>query len=386
MAFSSDSASDSAAPALLLDVLAVVRRHRRLISRATVAALLVSALVALRLPNLYPATTTFYASDLQTSDPDQLASGERKVTLTPLPEDLDRAVNIGQSQPVLDYLIDRFHLASHYQYDSSATPEARQEVRLRLLERLDLAVTDRDVVELTVLDTDPVLAARLANALVARIDTVNVALTRPNRQRVVSVFSDKYLALSRSYGLLSDSLLAARRRYGISGLDREGRYLAKLLIEKQAELVAARLRNAPNASSLAAEVQALSQLPAPGAAILTREGWLQGSSLVQRLQVEQQALATELGTARAAVEVAKANLTQRLSTIYVLQPATPGARKVKPIRWLIVAASTLGVFLLTTLAALLLDFFGQPGAVTLSDEAETPARANEPRRQPAAHG
>lgn len=359
--------SPSSARPTPLDLLDVVRRAARPILLTTLAAALVSAVIALRLPNLYPATATFYTTNLEASDPDQLAAGERRVVLLPKPEDLDRAVNIGRSQPVADFIIKKYRLAAHYDYDTATTAEALQTVREKFNERLAIEVTDRDAVELTFIDADRELAATIANDLVGRIDSVSVQLMHPNRERVLALFENRYRALAEAFEVTRDSLLINRRRFGIPGMYQESRYLARELIRKQAELTETRTRlNAQRAAG-----QATGTLPAqvagleaavtglvhqvPGGQALSRDAWIVGNPVVERLQAEMDGLQTELVKARSAYEAARASLTSRVSNVYVVQPAFPVARKVRPIRWLIVAASTLGAFILTSLAALLLE-------------------------------
>ncbi len=343
-------------PALpLLDVLGVVRRWQRPILLTTVAAAVVSAVVALQMPNIYPATTTFYATNLETSDPDQLGSGERKVVLQPTPADLDRAVNIGRSQPVADYIIRKYRLADHYKYDTTATPEARHAVREQFNERLDMQISDRDVVELTFMDTDRDLAAKIANDVVARIDTVSQQLMRPNRQRVLSLFETKYVLLDKVYAATRDTLTNLRQRSGIFGMDREDRYLAKAIVEKQTGILEARARG--NSGEVHALQSALDGLihAQPGSNTLTLESFAKHRYRISRLQSEMDVILGNLVQARGAYETAKATLSARVSNLYVVQPAYPMARKVKPIRWLIVLGSTVIAFALTTFAAILIE-------------------------------
>ena len=347
-------------PALppLTDLLGVIRRWRRPILLTTAAAAVVSAVIALRLPNIYPATTAFYATNLETSDPDQLASGERKVVLLPQPADLDRAVNIGRSQPVADYIIAKYHLARHYDYDTAATPQALQSTRELFQERLEMKISDRDAIELTFLDTDRDLAAAIANNLVATIDSVSQQLMQPNRQRVLSLFETKYRVLAETYGHSRDSLMAMRRRSGLHGMEREDRYLAKAITETQTALRQTRASGG-STTGLQAALDGL-LYARPGSNTLTLESFATTRYQISRLQAELDAIQLNLVQARAAYETARATLSGRVSNLYVLQPAFPVARKVQPVRWLIVFSSTLVAFALATLAALLLEYLRAP--------------------------
>ncbi len=348
-------AAPAPAPLPFPDLLGVVRRWRRPILLTTVAAAVVSAVVVLRMPNIFPATATFYATNLETSDPAQLGSGERNVVLLPEPADLDRAVNIGRSQPVADYIIAKYRLAAHYDYDTARTPFAQQSTRDLFLERLDLHISDRAVVELTFLDANPELAATIANDIVARIDTVSQQLLRPNRQRVVGLFEAKYRQLNTVYRTTRDSLTALRQRSGLNGLEREDRYLAKAIAEKQTALRQARAGGGGNVAALQAALDGL-LYARPGSNTLTLESFTRSRYQISQLQAELDALQTSMVAARASYEVARATFSGRVSNIYVVQPAYPVGRKVAPMRTVIVISSAVGAFILATLAALLLEW------------------------------
>ena len=367
-------------PALppLTDLLGVIRRWRRPILLTTAAAAVVSAVIALQLPNIYPATTTFYATNLETSDPDQLASGERKVVLLPQPADLDRAVNIGRSQPVADYIIARYHLARHYRNDTAATPQALQTTRELFQERLEMKINDRDAIELTFLDTDRDLAASIANQLVATIDSVSQQLMQPNRKRVLNLFETKYRMLADAYTPTRDTLMQMRRRSGIHGMDREDRYLTKAITETETALRAARASGGKTAT-LETVLDGLLHAK-PGSNTITLESYAANRYQITRVQQEIDAILTSLVQARGAYEVARATLSGRVSNLYVLQPAFPVARKVQPVRWLIVLSSMLAAFALTTLAALLLEYLRAPSGEMATTE---PAPGRTPEAAPA---
>ncbi|MBC7448170.1 MAG: hypothetical protein H7330_08940 [Hymenobacteraceae bacterium] len=360
-------AATSPALSPLADLLGVVRRWRRPILLTTVAASIVSAGIALRMPNIYPATTTFYATNLETSDPDQLSSGERKIVLLPEPADLDRAVNIGSSQPVADYIIARYHLAAHYHYDTARTPEARQSTRELFQERLSMQVSDRAAVELTFLDTDRDTAAAIANDLVTIIDSVSQHLMQPNRRRVLQLFETKYQLLDQAYTTTRDTLQHLRKRTGLYGLEREDRYLAKAIAETETALRAARAGGGGRAAALQTALDGL-LYRRPGSNTLTLESFAANRYRVNRLQSELEAIQGSLVKARDAYETARATLGGRVSNVYVVQPAFPVARKVQPVRWLIVLSSTVAAFVLVTLAALLLEYLRALGGPAVPDD------------------
>ena len=96
----------------------IITRWKYFVSGAVVLAAIVSIIVALLLPNVYRSTAIFIPTNPQTADPDRLLEGNgqsgSKLELGGRVEDLDRAITIGESQPVAELIIKQFDLYKHY--------------------------------------------------------------------------------------------------------------------------------------------------------------------------------------------------------------------------------------------------------------------------------
>ncbi|WP_187632045.1 hypothetical protein [Hymenobacter lutimineralis] len=330
---------------------------------AGLLALVVSAIVALLLPNEYASTAVFIPSNPQAIDPDRtLAEGGR---LDPggRGEDLDRVITIGQSQPVAEALIRRFDLYKHYRAGTPGNDEADNYVLFEFNSNLSIVHNERDAIELTFLDTDKHLAARIANTMVGLIDSINQQLTVDNRRKVLDLYRTRYQYLNESFRRTQQQMLKARRHYGIYGLEEESRYLAREVIRVEAALRQAEGSGASSAT-IAGLRRALRGLTETNSGNrFNLEGYAQGLDSVQMLETRLKDLSNRMANAYGEYEAADVALKSRISSLYVVQPAYPATKKARPIRWLIVlggVAITLGLSVVLIAA---LEWYRAPRAV-----------------------
>ena len=340
----------------LLGLWPVINRWKYQVLGAVALAFAVSVVVALMLPNIYKSTAVFYSTNPQTTDPDRIVTEGGKLELGGRTEDLDRVITIGESQPVAEEVIRRFNLHQHYKVGKAGDDLADQAALDEFSSNLSIVHNDRDAIELTFQDKDKVLAARIANALVQSIDSVNQQLTFANRRKVLDLYGQRRNFLEREYRLTYDSLLAGRRRYGIYGLALESRYLAKEIIETEREL--RRAEGEGNSSKAAGLRRALRGLTrTDGGNVFNLESYSAGIDKMNTLYARFNDLQTRLLDARTAYETARLGISGKISSIYVVQEAYPATRKAKPVRWMIVASSVLITFALSVIFITLLELY-----------------------------
>ena len=340
----------------LLGLWPVINRWKYLVIGALALALVVSAVVALLMPNIYKSTTVFYPTDPQTTDPDRIVTEGGKLALGGRTEDLDRVITIGQSQPVAEGIIRRFRLHEHYKVGKAGDDAADNAALNEFSSNLNIVHNDRDAIELTFRDKDKVLAARIANAMLQSIDSVNQQLTFANRGKVLELYAQRRNFLEREYQSTSDSLLAGRRRYGIYGLALESRYLAKEIIETESALRRAEGEgNSSKAAGLRRALRALTK--SEDGNIFNLESYTTGIDRMNTLYARFADLQNRLIKARSDYETARLSISGKISSIYVVQEAYPATRKAAPVRWFIVVSSVLITFVLSVIFITLLELY-----------------------------
>ncbi|SHJ29791.1 Chain length determinant protein [Hymenobacter daecheongensis DSM 21074] len=340
----------------LLGLWPVINRWKTLVLAAVGLALIISVIVALMLPNIYKSTAVFYPTNPNTTDPDRIFTEGGKLELGGRAEDLDRVITIGESQTVAELIIKRFKLHKHYKTGVAGDDQADQAALDEFNSNLTVVHNDRDAIELTFKDRDKVLAAKITNTLTQVIDSINQQLTFENRRKVIELYGERKEFLEREYALTRDSLVQGRRRYGIYGMDRESRYLAKEIIETEADLRRAEGEgDSRRAAGLRRALKGLTQ--ADGGNLLNLESYVAGTDLMSTLYARFNDIQGRLIGARSAYETARLAISGKISSIYVVQKAFPATKKSAPVRWLIVFSSVLITLVLSIIFITLLELY-----------------------------
>ncbi|MEL5996168.1 hypothetical protein, partial [Hymenobacter segetis] len=261
-----------------------------------------------------------------------------------------------------ELVIKKFKLHEHYKAGTPGDDVADNAVLSEFTSNLDIVHNERDAIELTFIDKDKNLAARIANTLVQVIDSVNQQLTLENRRQVLNLYRQRYDYLSTSYERSRRELVGARHRYGIFGLEMQGRYMVKQLIETEAALRKAEASGG-DVAGLKRSLRGLTR--ADGGNLINLESYVAGTDSLAMFTTRVADLQSRLIAARSAYETAELSIKGRLSSVYLVQKAYPATKKFKPVRSLIVLGSMLLTFALSIVFIALLELYryNRPGAV-----------------------
>ena len=322
-------------------------------------AAIVSIVVAIMLPNVYKSTSVFFPTDPQTSDPDRLLEADKEnrkmLELGGRAEDLDRAITIGESQPLAEMIIKKHNLYKHYEMGAPGDDASDNAVLYEFSSNLSIVHNERDAIELTFMDRDKFLAARIANDIVQAIDSMNQQLTYENRRKVLNLYRLRYDTLSTLFERNRKATVAARYRKGVFGLEMQGRYLAKEIIKVETELRKAEAGGGGNIPALRRALRGLTRTD--GGNVINLESFTNGGDSLSILADRTNDLQNRLVEAQGAYETAALSIRGQVASLYVVQKAYPATKKVKPVRWLIVVGSVLVTFALSVVVVALLELF-----------------------------
>lgn len=360
-------------PASLTGLLPIINRWKFHVLGLTLLAMVISTVVSLLLPNVYRSTTVFYPTNLAGLDPDRIVEGSR-IEKFGNREDIDRITTLGMSQPLAEYIVNKYQLYRDYDFENINDDASKQAVLDIFASNLNIVQTERDAIELTFYSEDKIKAAAVANEIVNKIDEMNQELTMENRKKILSIHKQRYDFVAKEFYSLVDSLNKSRRKYAIFGLEREGRALSQNLIDTQTELLKAQgemevLRQSlgtsdPKIISLKAQINGLERALAAlskqnNGSTYNLESYVNGVDNVNDLYNQVGDLRGRFNDARKSLDNARIGLSGKISTIYVVQKAYPAMKKAKPIRWLIVASSTLLTFVIAIIFVSLLELYHQ---------------------------
>jgi capsule polysaccharide export protein KpsE/RkpR len=199
----------------LLPLLGTLYPWRRHIAYVTIAAFVLSIVFCLFMKNYYQGKTIFYAASQDLFKPEKVfGNTQNEVYYYGSGEDIDRVMTIGNSDEVIDFLIDSFDLWAVYKI-KSGTPKAHYKLRKAFRENYNILLTKQDALELTVEDKDPVRAANMANAARDKIDNLVRDIMKSSQ---LALASSLQKAIHNKEALMQstlDSLIYHRQKSGI---------------------------------------------------------------------------------------------------------------------------------------------------------------------------
>jgi uncharacterized protein involved in exopolysaccharide biosynthesis len=164
---------------------------------------------------------TIYPTNQSLSDRAAIFNSDAQAEYFGNKADINRVLTIANSNPVFDFMIDSFHLAEHYDINTSKK-YWRTAVRKKLEKKYKAIKTERDAVEISIYDTDPKLAANIINAVVKKIDVLNKLHVNESKEKIYQAIGTQTVKLQNSVTTYADSLASLGQRYSIkvsSGAD-----------------------------------------------------------------------------------------------------------------------------------------------------------------------
>jgi capsular polysaccharide biosynthesis protein len=225
-------------------------------------------------------------------------------------------MSIANSAQLKSFMVKKFDLFKHYKIDSASENYPNYAVQMELEDNYKAEKTDKGAIEVTVYYHDKQFASDMANAIVARIDDINKALLNDNKQKTLSIYTNKIQLKEEIIKTLSDSIIAIKQRFNLfNGIG---------------------------------DLQRITSMSPPQRAEFDR-----ASETYKVLENKKDAAVKELNNTIVLAEQFKATISDEVPTIYLLEKAYPAERKSKPIRWLVILSSVLIAFTITVLTIFL---------------------------------
>lgn len=319
-------------PETLLDVIAVLWRWRFKILTVTAIASIGAIIISLLLPTYYMATTTFYAASEDLSKPVPIGEIDRNIRYYGTDTDIDRLLTIANSSEVKTNLIEEFGLYDHYEIDPTSK-DAQHKINLKLSKLYQISKTKLDAIELSIEDTDPELAAKIANSARDKINDRSQKTVKDSQLKQLDNFTKKISENEKLLSILGDSLTFLKKKYNVFDLETQ----TQVLLE---QLSLARSKGQTKlANSLDAQIQ----------------NYNNGFSAVASISAEHEAFSTQLSIDKEKYRQLKSSYSSPFPSLHIIELANTPLIKSRPKRSIYVIGAALFTFLLTTLAALIID-------------------------------
>lgn len=168
----------------------------------------------------------FYPANPSAIDRNTLFSTEREnyIAYFGSSDDIDRIISLARSSGLAGMIIDKYKLLEVYDIDTNKVKQWRYAVRKEFDDNYSSAKTDRNSVEINMLDTDPNRAAAMVKDIVTYLDETNMAMIQKNKIKTAEELKEKVVLKSDEIEMLSDSVKK------LSGIK------AQLILQKQTGL------------------------------------------------------------------------------------------------------------------------------------------------------
>ena len=298
---------------------------------AAVVAVIVSLLITPRFRStviLYPAPASGMAVAL--TGPAML---RQELTGFGVETDAERLLQVLQSDVIRDRMVEKYDLLEHYGIKAdSRYPYTVLEKKFR--NNVRSRKTEYMAVEIEVLDTDPVVAASMANDIAGYIDSVMNRMLKERAERTLAIVGEEYRRLKLEIETMQDSLDRIRR-------------LGVIDYESQSEV----LSNAYASAVLSGDTASMNffrdrirTLSAYGGAYVSlRDNLL--------YQVE------SLNELKIVYDQALVNAREQVPYKFIVDEARAAEKKSYPVRSMIVIVSTISAFIFALFVLVLIEAF-----------------------------
>ncbi len=276
---------------------------------------------------LYPAATNAISKSLFSEnarpEDDILSFGED--------EETEQMLQILHSNRIRDRIIDKYNLMDHYGINKKSNHKLTSLYK-EYENNISFRRTEFMAVNISVLDTDPQMAADIANDISALLDSTKNEIQKARSQKGYEIVRRQYFLLRDEIAAMEDSLTKLRE-LGVNDYESQSEMINQQLAIELAS------GNTNAIQRLEAKLEILAKYGGPYV------------SLRDALEHEKK----QLSMLKTKYEEAKTDAEEVLPTKFIVNEAYKAERKSYPIRWLIVLVTVVSAFLLTMILILIFE-------------------------------
>jgi len=321
-----------------IDIFVYLWKKRKPILIVTILGAVISIVVSLLLPNYYKAETVLFPTTFlspSTSVLNKTNTHKTDALLIGDEDDLEKIIQILNSDFITNRIIEEFNLISHYGFSPN-----EEHLRTKLLKTFHSSVsyskTHYQGIVVSVQDIDPKIASAMANQIANLVDSVIFEMQKQRAYEAYNIALNAYEEEYKYMKTLEDSLKFYRQK---------GVMYYMYEVERYSQAYA----NAIGANTLTANAKKFFDNKFD---TLTKYGVNANSLTVYLEFVKENVANLHLNLTQA-----KQNLNNPISHKYVISKAETPDKKAFPKRSVIVIFSTFGAFIFVIALLLFLDFF-----------------------------
>jgi len=277
---------------------------------------------------LYPATSESLAKSVIRDD-----MGSKGALQFGEEEEVEQVLQILNSDELKNKIIKKYNLYEHYEIAEDAQYPKTQ-LKKEYNSNISVERTKFMSVRIEVLDKDPKMAAKIANAISTFADTLMNDIKLKRAKIALELLKERYEEEQNTIETLEDSLKEIRKM-GINNYESQAEVFNDAYAQALAE------NRVRGARKIEEKLEILSEY---GGAY---------ESMTQKLQLS----ISRVKFLNKKVEEMEIEANSNVPHVFIVDRAIPSEKKAYPVRWLIVVVSTFGAFVFSILVLLILDTY-----------------------------
>ena len=314
-------------------ILLILQNRKPLMIIGLVTAVL-SAIVSFMIQEKYKSTVVLFATQ-QHSFGEQMLEEQKKEDVLAYgeEEDAERLMQVINSDQIKTKVIDRFDLWTVYEIPKS-DPGANTLIGKEYNKNVSASLTKFGGIEIEVYDADPKRAMKMANAIAEYTDSVSNRM-RSDRARDAFNYAEATLRFQESELKSMEDSMTALRKFGVYDYKDQIEALMK-------DYSSSISKGHPDrAKEIKAEMDRLSKY----------------GTAFNKLDLDIEAAHEKLDILRKRHELMKIDIESDLPAKFILDSAAEADKKSYPIRWLIVAVSTVSALIFGVFVILVMNYW-----------------------------
>ena len=316
-----------------IDIISYINKRKKPLAIITIIAIIISIIVSYTIDERYKSTVILFpvssSSISEALFSESLAS--KDILKFGEEEEVEQLLQILHSNEIRKRIIAKYDLMKHYEIEPDSKYPKTQLYK-QFKENISFTQTKFMAIEIDVLDTEPQMAADIANDIADLLDTTINLMQKERANKALAIVENEYLALKKYVNFLEDSLKKIRNK-GIQDYESQ----SEVFNDAYATAIAQGRLN--SAKQLEDKIKILADYG--GNYVLIRD------MLVHEVK--------KLSELKAKYMEAKVDAEQNLPNTFIVNNAIKAEKKSYPIKWLIVTISTISSFILALLLLIIFD-------------------------------
>lgn len=316
------------------DLIVFIKEKFKILAIITIIGAVISAIVSLTIQEKFKSVVVLFPAPATSVSKALLSDNITSKTVSKFgeEEEVEQLLQVLHSDEIRETIIAKYNLMGHYEIGDAKFPKTA--LTREYNDNITCRRTEFMSIEIEVLDTDPKIAANIANDIAALLDTAMNRMEHERALKALKLVEHEYNTLRTQMSVLGDSLTKIRQ-HGV--IDYESQ--AEVFNKAYADALAA--NNLKGAKIIEKKLETIAKYGGPYVAIR------------DFLEYETE----QLSLIKARYAEAKVDATANIPHKFIVNNAQPAERKSYPIRWLIVLMSTAATGILALLTLIIIDIF-----------------------------